>query len=553
MQLRPKTTLRIAAGLGVLLALIAGIWAVRHSKVEKAAAAAAGKPAAAVTEPIAAVSTPAPVSEPQAGMSTGPQVTTVYSPEPDATGDEASALASVVDSQLAGFHEGITLGQWVGQRDQSENWQTSDDKAYVACRTYTNTEALPSGLQVTRTLYFYPPDAPTTAVLPTESSQRLIDQTCRLAEVKVHIPATLERNGHFLEQFLEKHLDEKYATRMSLKGSPYRFGKDSASWKAGSMEIIASYNPLARDNNNVSLAAVEIVARLPVAYDDEDKPDYEMMKMYRYRSIENDQFHRAIAIAALDKALTDRVTRLFEAVFAASATLEGPEQSSNQKSREAVLPVLTEWLAATKGLTPLRRAAALYVADQLFATASRRGRPAWSDKDNADLRSDFEKLGANFTYYDPDGCYVYLGSWLNEARKLDPEGTIGQMAVLIALALNGAPKIGSDEQPDIFHTVIADGEWLLAKNPSAANAAQIHFIIGDAYSDMVALAGGSDPDYGESFTPQEADAAREKALQHYRMGLAVDSTSENAKDTWLQAWHLRAGLLPETRFVVGGD
>ena len=218
-----------------------------------------------------------------------------------------------------------------------------------------------------------------------------------------------------------------------------------------------------------------------------------------------------------------------------------------------MLPVLTDWLGATKGLTPLRRAAALYVADQLFVTASRWGQPEWSDKANADLRSGLEKLGATFTFYDPCGCYEYLGSWLNEACKLDPEGTIGQMAVLIRLARGGSTKIGNDEQPDIFRTVIADGEWLLTKNPNAANAPQIHFIIGDAYSDMVALAGGADPDYGESFTPQEADTAREKAVQHYRLGLAVDSASENARDAWLQAWHLRAGLLPETRFVFEGD
>jgi hypothetical protein len=551
MQLRPKTTLRIAA-VGVLLALIAGTWGVRHSKVEKAAAAAAGKPAAAVTEPIAAASTPAPVSEPQAGMSTGPQVTTAYPPEPDATGDEASALASVVDSQLADFHEGITLGQWVGSRDQSENWQTSDGKAYVACRTYTNTEALPSGLQVTRTLYFYPPHAPTPAVLPTESGQRLIDQTCRLAELQVRTPTTVYRNGHFLEQFLQQHLGEKYGPGISLKKTRYRFEKEAAGWQVDSMKIITDYEPRARDNNGASMAAVEVSARLPAAYDDEEKPDHGM-KMYRYRSIENDQFQRAIATAALDKAITDRVTRLFEASFAANATPEEPEQSSNQESPEAVLPVLSRWLGATKGLTPLRRAAALYVADRLLVASGGWGQPEWSDKAQADLRSEFEKLGANFTYYDPCGCYEYLGSWLNEARKLDPEETIGQMAVLITLARGGSPKIGNDEQPDVFRTVIADGEWLLAKNPNAANAAQIHFIIGDAYSDMVALAGGADPDYGESFTQQEGEAAREKALQQYRMGLAVDSTSENAKDAWLQAWHLRAGLLPETRFVSEGD
>jgi hypothetical protein len=549
MQLGPKTSLRTAAILGGLLVLIAGMWAIRHSKVEKAAAAPAGKPAAAVTEAVAAASTPAPVSEPQAGMSPGPEVIAANPPEPDAMADEASALASVVDSQLADFHEGITLGQWVGRRDQSESWQTSDDKAYVACRTYTNTEALPSGLRVTRTLYFYPPDAPTPAVLPTESGQRLIDQTCRLAEVKVHVPATVYRNGHFLEQFLQQHLDEKYGPRMSLERTRYRFEKEAAGWQVGSMKIITDYEPRARDNNGASLAAVEVSARLPAAYDDKEKLDYGL-KMYRYRSIESDQFQRAVGTAALDKAITDRVTRLFEALLAACATPEGFDQPANAKLRQTVLPELTEWLGATRGLTPVRRAAALYVADQLFVTASRWGQPEWSDKANSDLRPEFEKLGANFSYYDPCGCYEYLGSWLNEARELDPEGPIGQMAVLIMLARGGSPKIGNDEQPDVFRTVIADGEWLLAKSPNTANAAQIHFIIGAAYSDMVALAGGADPECGESFTQQEGEAAHEKALQHYRLGLAVDSTSENAKEAWLQAWHLRAGLLPETHFAA---
>ena len=298
MQLRPKKTLRIPAVLSALLVLIAGTWAIRHSKVERAAAAPERKPPAAVTEPVAAASTPAPVSEPQAGMSTGSEVTAAYPPEPDSTGDEATTLASVVDSQIADFHEGIPLGQWIGARDRTENWQTSDDKAFVACRTFTKTETLPSGRQVTRMLYFYPPDVPTPAVLPEQSGQPLLNQTCQLAEVKVHIPATVERNGYFLEQFLQQHLGEKYETRMSMERTPYRFEKGAAGWKAGSMEIIAAYNPLARDNNNVSMAAVEVLARLPAAYRPEEQPDYGL-KMYRYRSIENDQFRRAVAIAAL--------------------------------------------------------------------------------------------------------------------------------------------------------------------------------------------------------------------------------------------------------------
>jgi hypothetical protein len=551
MSLHPKTTLRVAAALGTLFVLVAGIWAIRHSTAEDTAAVPAEKPAAPVTERIAVAPAPAAVSEPQAGMLTNPEVIAANPSEPDATADEATALTSVVDSQLADFHEGIALGQWIATRDQSANWQTSDDKAFLVCRAYTNTVALPSGRQVTRTLYFYPPDPPTPPAVPVESGQRLINQTCQLAEVKVHVPATVERNGHFFEQLLQQHLGEKYGPQVSLKETRYRFEKEAAGWQVDSMKIITDYEPRARDNNGASMAAVEVSARLPAAYDDEESPD-RGLKMYRYRSIENDQFHRAAALAEVDNALTDRVTRLFDACFVATGTPERPEPC-DQKPRETVLPALTAWLEATKGSTPQRRAAALYVADQVLVTAGRWGQPEWSDRAKANVRSGLEKLGATFTYYDPCGCYESLGSWLDEARKLDPDGTIGQMAVLVTVARGGSTKIGNDEQPDIFRTVIADGEWLLMKNPSPANAAQIHFIIGDAYSDMVALAGGAAPDYEESFTSQEADAAREKALQHYGMGLAIDNASESARDASLQAWHLRAGLLPETRFVYEGD
>lgn len=548
MQLRPKTTLRFATVLGALLLLIAGAWAIRHSNVAKAAAVPTGKPAAHVTEPVAAASPPAPVSEPQDEVSTGPEVIVGYLPEPDATADEASSLASMVDSQLADFHEGITLGQWIGTHDQSENWQTSDDKGFVVCRTFIKTETLPFGRQVMRTLYFYPPDAPTPAVLPEESGQRLLNQTCRLAEVQVRTPATVYRNGHFLEQFLQQHLGKKFGPGISLKRTRYQFEKDAAGWKDGSMEIFAAYHSQARDNNGVSMAAVEVSARLPAAYDDEEKPDHGM-KMYRHRSIENDQFHGAIALAAVDGSLRERMSKLFEALFEASATPQGAVDAARENATPATLAAFRDWMTATKNLPVERRAAGLYVADRVMVHLE----AALGDKGKPEIRSGFEKLGAEFDYYDPCGCYRYMGNWWKEARGLDPDGTIGQMAVLVALARNTAPTIGKDSESGMFSTVITDGEWLLSKNPDPATAAQIHFIIGDAYSDMVALAGGSNPDYGESFTQQEAEAAREKALQQYRLGLAVDSTSENAKDAWLQAWRLRTGLLPETRFVFEGD
>ncbi len=105
-----------------------------------------------------------------------------------------------------------------------------------------------------------------------------------------------------------------------------------------------------------------------------------------------------------------------------------------------------------------------------------------------------------------------------------------------------------------FDKIILDGESLLAKRLDAGTAAQVHFMVGDAYSDIVAIAGGLVGANGEfSATPAEGDIDRGKALDHYRAGLAVDKTSDSAKHAWNQAWRLTAGLLPGQRYTCGGD
>jgi hypothetical protein len=123
------------------------------------------------------------------------------------------------------------------------------------------------------------------------------------------------------------------------------------------------------------------------------------------------------------------------------------------------------------------------------------------------------------------------------------------------MAMIGAMAARSCETEYTFRSVIREGESLLTKKLDAPTTAQLHFMVGDAYSDIVALAGGlTGPNGGEyRVLASEGVVARGKALQHYRAGLAVDSTSENAKDAWRQAWQLSAGLLPGERYVCFGD
>jgi hypothetical protein len=115
---------------------------------------------------------------------------------------------------------------------------------------------------------------------------------------------------------------------------------------------------------------------------------------------------------------------------------------------------------------------------------------------------------------------------------------------------------GAAAGSEAFRVVISEGEALLTKKIDAPTAAQVHFMVGDAYSDIVAIAAGESGGNGEYDPSQyeaEAETDRAKALQHYRAGLAVDNSSDSAKDAWRQAWHLAAGLLPNERYVCFGD
>ena len=162
-----------------------------------------------------------------------------------------------------------------------------------------------------------------------------------------------------------------------------------------------------------------------------------------------------------------------------------------------------------------------------------------------------EGLGAVFAMSPDEDSYYYTGNWIREARKVAPDSEGGRLALLEWMS-TGECEQGGEEA---FRKIISEGEVLLTKKIDAATAAQVHFMVGDAYSDIVAIAGGESGGNGDyaGDSEKEADSAHAKALEHYRAGLAIDNTSENAGQAWSQAWHLAAGLLPSERYVCFGD
>jgi len=106
---------------------------------------------------------------------------------------------------------------------------------------------------------------------------------------------------------------------------------------------------------------------------------------------------------------------------------------------------------------------------------------------------------------------------------------------------------GGGEDP--MHRVIAAGEGLLAQVPplDPRTAAEVHRLVGDAYADIVALAAGAGMEYTDTVTyVAEAPAARRNGIAHYRQSFVGDRDSPEARDAWLEAWRLIAGLPPST-------
>jgi hypothetical protein len=470
---------------------------------------------------------------------------------------DATAFASIAEREVSQLHEGITLATWMYAQGKPEGWQKTPERKIEPtdwprheCLSYVKEEALPA--QITRAFYFYPPPAPSPASFPAQNGQELIN-TCVLAMIRVEAGASTPEIAHALDQAAQQRLARQYGESIGMKdvafwGPGSRLYKDSARWIRDA-EIVSGYDSqglyIPDQSPLVSGPIVFVRARLPLV----QKLEYGSPGGFKSRSFENAQFHRAIALVGADAAVSGRLETLYEQVLKASSSAEEAQRPG--KWRESLLPLLQEWFTTLKTVPPVRRAAGLLAVDSLLKVAGTAGEiPGWPDK--LDKQSGLQELGAVFQMNGSTGDYLYTGNLQKQARGLDPDGSLGQMATISSMGWGWCEVAGSD----LFRKVILEGEGLLAKGLDPPTAAHVHFMAGDAYSDIVAIAGGESGGNGEYESGQfegEADSARAKALAHYRAGLAVDNSSENAKDAWRQAWHLAAGLLPSERYVCFGD
>lgn len=551
------STRRIALLVLILVAGGGAILAILHRE--------AGHNVAAVTvvakEPVVpTVSQPTPQSEQRQAQ-----------PPPSAPDDE-TAFALIVESEVSQLQQGITLAGWLDARGKSERWETTKPEMLVAgpgeeCLSLRRIDALPSGATIIRALYFNPPPVPSPVVFPTSTGSALFG-ACTLATVRVEAEASTPEIGQAIAHVVSQRFAKIYGDGVETKGNPR---EEEVTRRVGNTEIVSSYYPktgLSPDAPGQLLRGP--VARVLALHID---PMNRGLRTHRDASLEAAQFHRAVAAAGVDATISQRMENLYEVDTSLAERLQAkaeeicktrcvPEampKPTGSDWREPLVPLLQDWFKALKAVDAGHRAAGLLAANSLL-TAFGSIRPGdhfgtvqSSTAEQSKLRSALQELGATFEPGYADGFYGYSGNWLDQAKDLDLDSEGGRLA-LVTWMSSGAHCDQAGSEP--FRKVITKGEALLAKNIDAPTAAQVHFMVGDAYSDIVGIAGGESGANGEYDASQfegEAEADRAKALAHYRAGLAVDNTSENAKDAWSQAWHLAAGLVPSERYVCFGD
>jgi hypothetical protein len=371
-----------------------------------------------------------------------------------------------------------------------------------------------------RGLYFYPPPAPSPAVFPNLSGPELI-KGCVLAIVRVEAASSRsefkpqrvgeERAAEFarpINQAMRERFTKKYGTSVGMESIPFwgpgsRWYQDAARWVPNA-EIVSGYDVkgghMPDEDALVFPPFVFVRGRMPLVQEWQVNI---IGRSHRDPAKEAALFRQAVAAAGVCAAISQRMEKLYEVDTALADRLEKqveemcksrclPKELPRPKKDdwgEPIVPLLQDWFRALQTADPAHRAAGLLVADRvLIAFGSVRpwdrfGDVQSSTPEQSKRRSDLQNLGATFEPAYGDASYHYVGNWLDQAKDLDRDSEGGTLALLTWMSSSNTCGVAAGSEA--FRVEISEGETLLTKKIDAPTAAQIHFMVGDAYSDIV--------------------------------------------------------------------
>lgn len=447
---------------------------------------------------------------------------------------EPGSTAGVMALELWQLRPGVTLREWqaahpddaVAGNDTSGTTRPMGDWCAAAQR-----DVSVGNRTVTRTAFFYVPP-PGDLSLP-DGEPDLVKR-CELGLVWLRTPYDATSDANAAGDSLSRHLGTAFGGAV---GRPVRF-YGSATWhrvqryRHGEAVVVTA----AREEG--AARVLFGFAFLPISglsVDEGARP--------RWRPAIEFDLDSAGALAAGDSTALQTLLAV-----AADAQID----SARRTDPAPLVRALTRWLSATEELPPPRRAAALYVADRVLDQSS----CAFGLCDDAgrEGRAALQAAGAAFGRSYIGAPWIYERSWLTLSRMLDRDGPIGQRILLAQMRRAFDFSSGCRDGADGFRRVIANGERYLTRVPDSPIAAEVHFELGEAYRDIVALArgaGGIDAD-SSRYGGEAAEAGR-MALVHYGEAMKAGAQSPVAQEAWRRAFWLKAGLEPrDLRFYCIG-
>lgn len=411
------------------------------------------------------------------------------------------------------------------------------------CARVVSEAPLDSERRVKKTAYFYLPPAPQPLALPPNLGQEELVSQCRLGFVWSEVEDTDFARAEALAEVLREPIKRELGPgevdiKLNWPGSSN--WPKTALWENGRLEVVSALGVTSRSPATVVGAAAEISGfRFRRVVDFRKVAGARENHVAQHQPIWS-RIEETLSIARLGGPDETSFRAALKLVTASDAWWSRLPSASEQST---IFDAVDRWLIASGSLPAARRSAALFAADQLFQESQG---PRWHHDENPVIRQRLEAQGANFVWLELGGSYFYTHTWLREALRLDPDGRAGELAFL-TLTEMGFETSGhcTDQHGEGFREVIAQGQEYIRRRPGSAIEPDLHFLMAQAYGDIVALASGSAYTESESneYRP-EAASARTRAIEQFRIAFDSADNTPRAREAWPDAWRLIAGFPP---------
>jgi hypothetical protein len=224
----------------------------------------------------------------------------------------------------------------------------------------------------------------------------------------------------------------------------------------------------------------------------------------------------------------------------ALAEIRRPKDRSDTLRNSAADSALVRAVLATRDTAPhldsARQASALLAADLVrYATVPFPPPPRGT---GGPLYDTLQSIITESEVHGFDPQTAFSRPWLWKAYELDSLGRVGHLAFVRLLARGFNEDTECARSVDYYRTMIDRGEADIRRGDSDP---MVHFYVAVGYEAIFDLAQSSPGDYVETLPPKpEGEAARVRALEHFRTALASLQSKSSRREAWTHAARLLA-------------